>query len=76
MIRSLLEGHSYQEIARRRGTSQRTIANQIAAVFHRMAVSNRNELVHRLFARSAVRGTRSASAQPTTDWSPLEMAAS
>lgn len=57
VIRSLIEGHSYQEIARDRGTSTRTIANQISAVFRRMRVSGRNELVQRLFhASSAAEG--------------------
>lgn len=49
VIRSLVEGLAYDEIARRRGTSTRTIANQISAVFRRLRVSGRNELVQRLF---------------------------
>lgn len=49
VIRSLIEGVSYAEIARRRGTSTRTIANQITAVFRRMKVSGRSELLLRLF---------------------------
>jgi DNA-binding NarL/FixJ family response regulator len=49
VIRSLVEGLSYQEIARERGTSTRTVANQISAVFRRLHVSGRNELVQRLF---------------------------
>jgi DNA-binding NarL/FixJ family response regulator len=49
VIRSLVEGLAYEEIARRRGTSTRTIANQISAVFRRLRVSGRNELVQRLF---------------------------
>lgn len=49
VIRSLVEGLSYEEIARQRGTSTRTIANQITAVFRRLHVSGRNELVQRLF---------------------------
>ncbi len=53
VIRSLIEGLSYQEIARRRGTSTRTIANQITAVFRRLRVSGRNELVQRLFSDEA-----------------------
>jgi DNA-binding NarL/FixJ family response regulator len=52
VIRELVEGRSYEEIAARRGTSQRTIANQIVAVFRRKAVSGRNDLVHRLFEES------------------------
>lgn len=49
VIRCLVEGLSYEEIARGRGTSTRTIANQIGAVFRRLRVSGRNELVQRLF---------------------------
>lgn len=49
VIRSLVEGACYREIARARGTSTRTIANQISAVFRRLRVSGRNELVQRLF---------------------------
>lgn len=49
VIRRLVEGLSYDEIARHRGTSTRTIANQITAVFRRLKVSGRNELVQRLF---------------------------
>lgn len=45
----LLEGCCYAEIAQRRKTAQRTIANQIAAVFKRLRVSGRAELVQRLF---------------------------
>jgi DNA-binding CsgD family transcriptional regulator len=46
----LVEGRCYAEIAKRRGTSERTIANQIAAVFRRLKVSGRSELILRLFA--------------------------
>jgi DNA-binding NarL/FixJ family response regulator len=49
VVRSLIEGERYEEIAQRRGTSTRTIANQITAVFRRMKVSGRNELLIRLF---------------------------
>lgn len=53
VIRSLVEGFSYEEIAQLRGTSTRTIANQITAVFRRLRVSGRNELVQRLFFEGA-----------------------
>ena len=49
IIRCLVEGLCHEEIARRRGTSSRTIANQIGAVFRRLQLSGRNELVQRLF---------------------------
>jgi DNA-binding NarL/FixJ family response regulator len=53
VIRGLVEGLCYEEIARRRGTATRTIANQIGAVFRRLRVSGRNELVQRLFVDDA-----------------------
>jgi DNA-binding NarL/FixJ family response regulator len=49
VVRLFFEGRSYAEIARARQTSQRTVANQLSAVFKRTGVSGRNELVHRLF---------------------------
>jgi DNA-binding NarL/FixJ family response regulator len=49
VIGSLVEGLSYEEIAQRRGTSTRTVANQITAVFRRMRVSGRNQMLQRLF---------------------------
>lgn len=54
VIRSLVEGQSYSEIATKRGTSTRTIANQIAAVFRRMRVSGRSSLLLRLFDGDAL----------------------
>jgi DNA-binding NarL/FixJ family response regulator len=63
VIRALVEGASYGQIARQRGTSTRTIANQISAVFRRLHVSGRNELVQRLLleemrGEAAARRTR------------------
>ena len=49
VIRHLVEGLPTTEIAQLRQTSTRTIANQITAVFRRMRVSGRNELLSRLF---------------------------
>jgi DNA-binding NarL/FixJ family response regulator len=66
VVRSLVEGTSYQEIAHGRGTSTRTIANQITAVFRRMRVSGRNELLLRLFfAEGLGRGALPASLNET-----------
>lgn len=56
VVRALIEGESYEDIAERRGTSVRTIANQITAVFRRMRLSGRSELLLRLFASSLVLG--------------------
>jgi DNA-binding NarL/FixJ family response regulator len=49
VIRWLVEGLSYEDIAQERGTTVRTIANQISSVFRRLNVSGRNELVQLLF---------------------------
>lgn len=44
----VLEGRSDAEIAAVRGVSKRTVANQIAAVFRKLDVRSRVELVARL----------------------------
>jgi DNA-binding CsgD family transcriptional regulator len=45
VISGLLEGKSYAEIARRRGTSVDTVAKQAGSAFRKLGVSSRNELV-------------------------------
>jgi DNA-binding CsgD family transcriptional regulator len=47
----LLAGHSNARIARERGTSERTVANQVASILRKMRVRSRSELVasHALF---------------------------
>jgi DNA-binding NarL/FixJ family response regulator len=52
VVRCLVEGRSYLEIAGGRGTSTRTIANQLASVFRRLQVSGRGELLIRLLTGS------------------------
>jgi DNA-binding CsgD family transcriptional regulator len=42
------EGLSNAEIATRRGTSERTVANQLASVYRKLHVSSRDELVREL----------------------------
>lgn len=46
VVRLVAEGQNHREIARQRGTSVRTIANQLASVFHKLGVSGRSELLH------------------------------
>jgi DNA-binding NarL/FixJ family response regulator len=53
VVRHLVEGDCYEKISSDRGTSSRTIANQIAAVFRRLKVSGRSELLQQLFAFGA-----------------------
>jgi DNA-binding CsgD family transcriptional regulator len=45
VTRLLIEGKSYQEMARLRKTSKRTVANQLASAFHRLGISGRAELL-------------------------------
>jgi DNA-binding NarL/FixJ family response regulator len=66
VARLFFEGSSYVEIARSRQTALRTVANQLAAVFKRMAVSGRNELVHRLFALETLDRPRLDTVLPPT----------
>lgn len=48
VTRLLIEGYQHAEMARARATSTRTIANQLAAAFHKLNVSGRAELLCRL----------------------------
>lgn len=47
VMQGIFEGKSNEAIARARGTSPRTIANQIASIFKKHGVSSRRELVAR-----------------------------
>jgi DNA-binding CsgD family transcriptional regulator len=50
IVGRVLEGRSNAAIARARGTSARTVANQLAGVFRKLGVQSRSELA-RLCAR-------------------------
>jgi DNA-binding NarL/FixJ family response regulator len=50
--RMLVEGFSYADIAERRGTSCRTVANQLAALFRKLGVSGRMQFLRHLVARA------------------------
>lgn len=41
----LLQGYTYRQIAEERGTSERTVANQVATAFRRLRVSGRAQLI-------------------------------
>lgn len=45
IVEGLLKGKRTAEIARERGTSQRTVANQIASIYYKLGVRSRWELV-------------------------------
>jgi len=52
VVRMRLEGKTHAEIAARRQTSRRTVANQVAAAFHRLGVSCRSDLMEFLIESS------------------------
>jgi DNA-binding NarL/FixJ family response regulator len=53
--RMLVEGFSYADIAQRRRTSSRTVANQLAALFRKLGVSGRMQFLRHLVERAAQR---------------------
>ncbi len=57
VVRLFLEGRSHKEVALLRGSSPRTVANQLATVFQRFGVSGRAELVIHLLRADARRGS-------------------
>jgi DNA-binding NarL/FixJ family response regulator len=48
IVKRLLRGETNAAIARARGTSTRTVANQVAHVFRKLGVRSRRELAARL----------------------------
>jgi DNA-binding NarL/FixJ family response regulator len=44
VVRDILDGASQRDVARSRGTSERTVANQMASVFRKIGVGSRVEL--------------------------------
>lgn len=52
----VLAGASSNEVAVRRGTSSRTVANQLASAFRKLAVNGRTELAARLGSLPAISG--------------------
>jgi DNA-binding NarL/FixJ family response regulator len=61
VLRQLIQGRSYVDIAARRRTAYRTVANQVASACQRLGVSGRSELLQ-LLASPAVRRRRDDSA--------------
>jgi DNA-binding CsgD family transcriptional regulator len=50
VVRGVIEGHPHDAIARRRGTSARTVANQLATAFRRLGISGRGSLMQYVLA--------------------------
>jgi DNA-binding CsgD family transcriptional regulator len=57
VVTGLLQGRTYAEIAGARGTSARTIANQVASAFRRLGVRSRGELAARCLSADRTAGT-------------------
>ncbi|HJL15113.1 MAG TPA: LuxR C-terminal-related transcriptional regulator [Sandaracinaceae bacterium LLY-WYZ-13_1] len=55
VARLLLEGHTTRSIAARRGTHERTVANQVARIYRRFGVASRTELAARVLSPPDVR---------------------
>ena len=51
MVDQIARGGSNAQIARARGTSARTVANQVASVFVKLGVASRRELLAKLAGR-------------------------
>lgn len=51
VVQGVLRAESNAEIASRRGSSVRTVANQLASIFRTLGVFSRVELVHRVPGR-------------------------
>jgi DNA-binding CsgD family transcriptional regulator len=51
VLKALVEGRSYREVAAGRNASIRTVANQLASVYRRLGVSGRGELVHYIVSK-------------------------
>jgi len=65
VTRLLVEGKSYQEMAKLRATSKRTVANQLASAFHRLGISGRAELLCLLAKRMLGNGPTIVSSKPS-----------
>jgi DNA-binding NarL/FixJ family response regulator len=52
VVRLALAGLGNAEIARRRGTCERTVANQLASIFRKLGVASRSELAVAALSRT------------------------
>jgi len=70
VTRLLIEGKSYQDMAKLRDTSKRTVANQLASAFHRLGISGRAELLCLLAKRKLGGDPPVVSARPALALTP------
>jgi DNA-binding CsgD family transcriptional regulator len=52
VVLAVLDGASNTAIAQRRGTSERTVANQLASIFRKLGASSRLDLVRTVVGRA------------------------
>lgn len=64
VLAAILEGKSNAEIARQRGTSRYTVANQVASVYRKLGLSSRAEVVARFARTQPSSGPREPEAAP------------
>jgi DNA-binding CsgD family transcriptional regulator len=65
IVRLLIEGKTYAEVAARRRRSVRTIANQLSSSFRKLNVSGRGELVARVVRDISIRQVSAREGQDT-----------
>ncbi|MFZ5894499.1 MAG: response regulator transcription factor [Myxococcota bacterium] len=58
VLASLVEGRSHGEISELRGTSRRTVANQLGSAYRKLGVSGRMELIDELVRRAPCAGAQ------------------
>jgi DNA-binding CsgD family transcriptional regulator len=58
IVLALLEGASHRQVARARGTAERTVANQVASIFRKLRVRSQLELFVALRPRTPPEGFR------------------
>jgi len=66
VVRMRVQGRSHAEIAARRKTSLRTVANQVAAAFQRLGVSSRSDLMELLISPRDLRPTLTRDLPPAS----------
>ena len=74
IVRMLLEGRTYADVAAGRRRSIRTVANQVSSSYRKLGVSGRGELVARLVRNMSARETSTSKrGQPWLRRSPFDL---
>ncbi|MGD8310877.1 MAG: helix-turn-helix transcriptional regulator [Chromatiales bacterium] len=67
VLAALLAGSTQADIAARRGSSERTIANQVQSIYRKLGVRSRNELAAELYSSSGSSPSESSSDRDRLD---------